>query len=127
MSLLPVVLMLLLQTVPLSPARAASDQDRAREAVQSGEAQPLGAILAQLRRRYPGRVLDADLNRQGGRLVYEIRLLDRGGRVTEVSVDARSGEVLQARGAEAEPQRGGSDRGPGRRRGRGRGIGFDRD
>ena len=83
------------------PASAAPrrDHDRARSAVREGQVRPLGEIMAQLRKRYPGRLLDAKL-RKGGRRVpwlYEIRLLQPEGRVLALKVDARTGQVLGVR------------------------------
>jgi len=81
-----------------TPAGAQSDQQRARAAVQAGQARPLQDILPQLRDSYPGRVLDADLDQAGGRWVYRIKLLTDDGKVLALVVDARSGEVLRVRG-----------------------------
>ncbi len=81
-----------------APAGAQNDQQRARAAVQAGQARPLQDILPQLRRGYPGRVLDAELDQAGGRWVYRIKLLTDDGKVLELIVDARSGEVLRVRG-----------------------------
>lgn len=93
-------LVLLLTTVVMlatapDPAPA-SNHDRARDAVQAGEALPLDAILGQLRGRYPGRMLDAQLN-QGGGLTYQIRILGPDGRVVVLTVDAKTGRVLSER------------------------------
>ncbi len=85
----------LLSAAPtLAPA---GDQDRARDAVQAGEARPLGAILRGVRGRYPGRLLDADLMRRRGVLIYRLRILRPDDRVTVLIVDAKSGQVLRER------------------------------
>ncbi len=44
--------------------------------------------------RFKARVVRADTRRQGGRVIYVMRLLDRNGRVFTVRVDASSGTVL---------------------------------
>lgn len=87
-------LALLLATVP---ARADSDQDRARAAVQGGQVLPLRTVLERLEREHPGQVLEVELERDGGRWVYEVRLLQAGGRLVKLELDAGSGEVLQRR------------------------------
>lgn len=74
-----------------------SDQDRARNAVKSGQALPLSTILGQLRRRYPGKLLDANLSRRGGSLIYAIKLRGSDNRITLLQVDARTGRVLSVR------------------------------
>ncbi len=83
----------MLALIPVLPA-AAQDQDRARDAVRTGQARPLGQILGQVMSRCPGRFLDAWLGPgRGGSLVYVIKILRPGGRVAKVVVDARSGAI----------------------------------
>ena len=85
---------LALSTVP-SSAFSGSEQDSARQAVESGQARPLKDILRQLRGQMDGRVLDAQLDSAGGRSIYLIKVLGRDGRVRILSVDALSGQVLR--------------------------------
>lgn len=76
----------------------AGDHDRARDAVRSGQVQPLGSILRQIRPQYPGQLLDAQLQQgRGGRWVYRIKVLDNRGQVTDLRVDATNGRVINAR------------------------------
>ncbi len=71
------------------------DHDRARDAVGSGDVLPLRKIMARVGRNYPGRLLDAELGRNGqGRWIYRLKLLSPGDRVRHLSVDARTGQVL---------------------------------
>lgn len=95
--LLALALFALLGGVP--PAAAGSEHERARSAVQAGELRPLGEVLARVRRRFPGRVLDARLEGgRGGRpWTYRVKVLTPPGRVLDVRVDAGSGRVLGAR------------------------------
>lgn len=83
------------------------DQDRARAAVQAGQALPLKTVLARLEREAPGQLLDVELERQGGRWIYEIKLLQPGGRLVKLEVDAATAEVLRRkerpRGADGRP------------------------
>lgn len=79
-------------------AVAARDHDAAQEAVRAGEAQPLGAIMRQVGRRYPGRLLDASLSRKGKRWIYQLKVLAKDGRVLRLQVDAKSGRVLKVKG-----------------------------
>lgn len=73
----------------------ASDHDRARDAVSSGQARPLDAILPGVRARYPGRLLDARLKKSGEGYRYVIKILGDNGKVQRVTVDARSGRILK--------------------------------
>lgn len=78
-----------------APPASAQDHDKAREAVSSGQAQPLDAILPKVRARYPGRLLDAKLTGSRGKYRYVIKILDKNGKVRRVTVDARSGRILK--------------------------------
>lgn len=81
------------------PGRAGADDDheQARAAVLSGQALPLDAVLARLKRSHPGQVLAIELEREHGRWIYEIKLLQPDGRLMKLEVDARTVEVLAAR------------------------------
>lgn len=70
------------------------DHDEAREAYEHGETLPLAEILPRALRAIPGEVLEIELEREHGRLVYEIEILARNGWVRKVSLDARTGDVL---------------------------------
>lgn len=95
--LMRIVMVLLLVTTVCGTA-AAGDQDDARDAVRSGRSLPLGAIVNQVKRSQPGRLLDADLSDRGGRLVYRLRWMTPNGNVLNMTVDARSGRVLSVKG-----------------------------
>ena len=54
----------------------------------------LGQAVKMVEARYRARVVRADTRRQGGQVIYVMRLLDRHGRVFTVRVDAASGTIL---------------------------------
>jgi len=72
-----------------------SSHDRARRASEGGEILTMTEILQRIRPQAPGRVLDTELERQDGRWIYEIKLLDARGRLYAVEIDAHSGELLR--------------------------------
>ena len=74
-----------------------ADQDRARAAVRAGEVMPLAALLERVQRSHPGQVLRVELEHDDGRWIYELRVLQADGRLLKLEVDARSGEVLEAK------------------------------
>ena len=74
------------------------DHERARRAVDTGNALPLTEVLRQVRRRYPGKLLDADLIRRGNSLIYGIKIRGTDNRIRYLNVDARTGRILSARG-----------------------------
>lgn len=104
LSQLAAVLVMVLAT-PL--AMADNEQDRARAAVQAGKVMPLKTLLERLEREHPGQVLEVELEQDDGRWIYEIKLLQPGGRLVKLELDAASGAVLQrkerARKSDARP------------------------
>lgn len=73
------------------------DHDRARAALQAGEILSLQQVLERVQRHHPGEVLAVELEREDGRWVYELKLLQDGGRLVRLDVDARTAEVLRSR------------------------------
>ena len=85
----------------------ASDHDGARDAVRAGHVRPLSDILAAIHRRFPGRVLDARLIKRGAgpsHWRYRVKLLNPKGRVILLTVNARTGKVMDVRGHERRPR-----------------------
>jgi uncharacterized membrane protein YkoI len=74
------------------------DHERARAALQAGEVLPLPQLLERVAREQPGQVLAVELEREDGRWVYELKLLDPAGRLVKLEVDARSAELLRRKG-----------------------------
>ncbi len=83
---------------PPAAARDRDDQDRARAALAAGEIRPLAEILAEVERRYLGRVIQIELDREDGRWLYELKLLPPSGRVFELEVDATTAALLRSKG-----------------------------
>jgi uncharacterized membrane protein YkoI len=72
-----------------------AEQDVVRDGVLSGQYKPLTSIVAELTKRYPGRVLEVETKRgPQGQLRYEITMADPAGRKQELLVDAATGQVL---------------------------------
>jgi uncharacterized membrane protein YkoI len=95
------ILMLLtasLATVPDARAQERRDHERARAALEAGEIRPLAEILAEVERRYRGRVIEADLERDDGQWLYELKILPPNGRLFVVEIDAATGALLRSRG-----------------------------
>ncbi len=69
------------------------DVKRLRDA---GEILSLGAVIENYRRLRPaGRILEADLEHEHGRYVYELTVLQHDGSVVEMEYDAQTGELLE--------------------------------
>ncbi len=70
-------------------------QDEARQGVRQGRYVPLGRVLPELRRRSPGRQLDAGIERgRDGRPVYRVRWGAANGRRIDYIIDAQTGQVI---------------------------------
>lgn len=73
------------------------DHDRARQAVIRGEIKPLADILNAVRGKLPGEITGVEIEREGGRWVYEFKVVNDKGRLFDVYVDAASGEIRRVK------------------------------
>jgi uncharacterized membrane protein YkoI len=96
--LLAALLALIVTLGLVSPAAADDDHERARRAVEAGEAMPLTRILERVEADFAGQLLEVELEKDDGRWVYEIELLTPQGNVIELTYDARSGALLETEG-----------------------------
>jgi uncharacterized membrane protein YkoI len=80
--------------IPLH-ADSARDHDQGRSAVERGEALPLIDILARVRPGLHGEVVGVSFERKWDRWVYELKVIETGGRLVQVYVDAASAEILK--------------------------------
>jgi uncharacterized membrane protein YkoI len=75
------------------------DHDLARRALEQGDVRPLAEILAEVGGRIDGDLVGVEFDRINGRYVYELKVITPSGRLREISVDAKTAEIL---GEEAE-------------------------
>ncbi len=79
-------------------AAVADDMDRVRQLRDSDTILPLTTILSAVENRYPGTLLDVELEEEmeNGRklVIYEVEMLGRDQVIRTIRVDARSGRVL---------------------------------
>jgi uncharacterized membrane protein YkoI len=90
-----------LATALLPPAALADrerDSDRARRAVERGEALALVDILMRVRPDLGGEVVGVEFERKRERWVYEFKVIDPAGRLWEVYVDAATAAILKREG-----------------------------
>lgn len=70
-------------------------QSEARAKVKSGSFLPLERVVEMIRRRTPGRLLDAGVETDpDGRSIYKVRWAAADGRRIDFRVDAASGAIL---------------------------------
>ena len=86
----------LLSTLPAS-ADSRLRQEEVRQLRESGKILSMEEILARARKTQPGQVVEVELEQDddSGRWVYEIKLLQAGGRLVKLKVDAATGQVLR--------------------------------
>ena len=76
------------------PSIAHHDHDEIRQLRHSGQIVSLETIIAKHRRTQPGgQLLEAELEFEQGRYVYELKILGEDGVVREFEYDARTGEL----------------------------------
>jgi uncharacterized membrane protein YkoI len=76
-------------------ALADADYDTARKLREAGDILPLETILRKVGKTHPGKVLEVELEKNHGKIFYEIELLDPKGKVRELKVDPRTGEIIK--------------------------------
>lgn len=86
----------LLLTAGVSTALPAAERshDEIKHLRDAGEILPLETIISHHQRQYPGgRLLDAELEYEHNRYVYELKILGTDGVVREFEYDARTGDL----------------------------------
>jgi|SRR4051812_1512222 len=74
------------------------DHNRATRAVGQGRALPLTAILKNVQARLGGEVIGVEFKRMRGLLLYKLKLVTPAGRLSEISVDATTGDIVASKG-----------------------------
>ena len=72
-----------------------ADHDRAYELRQRGEILPLATFIERANRIRPGELVEAHLEKEDGRLLYEIGIYGDDNRYHELYFDARTGELVE--------------------------------
>lgn len=73
------------------------DHEKARRALEAGDILPLSKVLSIVERDYPGQVVEVEFEREDGVWVYELKVLQAGGRMVELEVDARDGMLRKSK------------------------------
>ena len=94
---LAILLALLILSSNIAYADNPKDHDQARQALESGQILPLRKILETIESHYSGQVLEIELDRQHGRWIYEIKMLQKDGLRIKLKVDAADGTVISDR------------------------------
>ena len=71
-----------------------NDHEMARQALRQGQVLPLRTVLDRVEQQYQGQVIKVEFDREDGRFIYEIRLLQTDGKVVKLEIDARDGSLI---------------------------------
>lgn len=83
-----------LVTLPASASDRVRQQE-VRQLRESGKILSIEDILGRARAAQPGQVVEVELEREGGRYVYEVKVIDDADKVHKLELDAGSGELLR--------------------------------
>ena len=71
------------------------DHEQIRRLKESGRIQSLESVLEEIRRDYPGRIIEIELDDDDGSYTYELELVDEQGVVWDLEIDAHTGKLLE--------------------------------
>lgn len=70
-------------------------EDKDLESVQATSAKvSMEQAIQTAKTKFPGRVVEAELEAKDGTLVYEVQVVSASGETREIEIDAQSGEAL---------------------------------
>ncbi|MGI9491523.1 MAG: PepSY domain-containing protein [Geminicoccaceae bacterium] len=82
----------------VTPGASSLVADQSRSLTpNAAEPTPLETVLQSIKQSLPGRALDARLVDRSGRQAYEIRWMGDNGKVSDITADAISGEIVDKR------------------------------
>lgn len=72
----------------------AGDHERARDLLEQGKILSLDEIMKRTTIRFPGKVLEVELEEEDGLIVYKVEFLGEHETVMKMLINARSGELI---------------------------------
>lgn len=69
--------------------------DDYRDLMENADIVPLETLIGEARTAQPGHILEVELDRKHGKLLYEVEVLDDQGVVHELYFDATTGELIR--------------------------------
>jgi uncharacterized membrane protein YkoI len=81
----------------LSAGFAIGDDGKDKESVQAMAAKiTMEQAIQTAKTKFPGRVVEAELESEDGTLVYEVEIVSASGEEQEIEIDAQSGKILDS-------------------------------
>lgn len=72
-------------------------EDKNKESVQAMSAKvTIEEAIQTAKTKFPGQVVEAELEAEDGALVYEVEIVSASGEAHEIEIDAQSGEILSS-------------------------------
>lgn len=71
------------------------DVREVRELKDSGQIMSLEEVLRVVRKQYPGRVIEVELEKDDGGYIYDLEVVDEQGVVWDIEIDAGNGELIE--------------------------------
>ena len=90
------VFVISLLLIPMIASADKDDHERAKQLREAGDIVALEFILQKAQEKYPGKVLEVEIENEHDTVVYEIEILDKQGVVWELKFDARNGELIKS-------------------------------
>ncbi len=69
--------------------------DQVLQWVEEGKVIPFETLMQRYEERLDGRLLDLEVERENGRIIYELEIMRSNSVVYEIKIDAQSGEWLE--------------------------------
>lgn len=76
-------------------ATAGEKPETVRKLKEAGAILPLEQIVQRAQAIKAGEIIETELERRRERYVYEVEILDAGGRVWEIYLDAKTGQLIK--------------------------------
>jgi uncharacterized membrane protein YkoI len=71
------------------------DHDEIKQLRETGQILPMGDVMTSAQTVQPGQLVEAELEREDGVYLYEIKILSADGTVHKLYLDAATGEVIK--------------------------------
>jgi uncharacterized membrane protein YkoI len=71
------------------------DHDEIKQLRETGQILPMGEVMTSAQSVQPGQLVEAELEREDGAYLYEIKILAADGTVHKLALDAATGAVIK--------------------------------
>ncbi len=88
-------LLVLTSAAPAPACAAEPGHEEALRLRQTGQILPLQEVVSRVLSQSPGRILEVELEREGGDYVYEVEILEAGGTLRRLWLDARTAQPIE--------------------------------